>query len=176
MSFDAMIVRVSNESALSPAELLLTVVARMRELSTAFDAMDEATAGYFGVNRTDARCMDILSRHPSLGMGEMAKAMGLSTAAMTTVIDRLQEAGQVRRVPDPRDRRRVQVHITPSAQRRGLRLFQAMIAAGTNLLESYSEQDLSLIADFIQRATSLVNDQTTLIRARSRRRSRGRHV
>ena len=171
-----MIVRVSNESPLSPVELLQRVVGRMRDLSTAFDAMDEATADYFGVNRTDARCMDILSRQPSLGMGELAQTIRLSTAATTTVIDRLERTGQVRRRPDPRDRRRIQVHITSSAQRRGLRLFQAMIAAGTNLLESYSEQDLTLIADFIQRATSLVDDQTRLIRARSHRRSKVSHV
>ncbi len=171
-----MIVRVSNQSWVSPVGWLQTVVERMRELSTAFDTIDEATAGYFGLNRTDARCMDILSRQPSLGMGELAKAMGLSTAATTTVIDRLHRAGQVRRVPDPGDRRRVQVHLAPSAQRRGLRLFQVMIAAGTNLLESYSERDLALIADFLQRATVLVSDQTRLIRARSRQRSKVSHV
>lgn len=44
--------------------------------------------------------------------GELAAEMLVSPAAMTSRLDRLEAAGQVRRVPDPADRRRVQVELT----------------------------------------------------------------
>ena len=134
--------------------------------------MDEATADYFGINRTDSRCMDILSRQPSMGMGDLAHAMRLSTAATTTVVDRLERAGYVRRVADKQDRRRVLVQLTASAQRRGQQLFAAMIKSGSTLLSSYSEQDLELISDFIQRSRSLVDQQADFIRGQLHRKSR----
>ena len=163
---------MSNEPAADATSILQRVVTEMRALSTDFDAMDEATAAFFGVNRTDSRCMDILSRRTAMGMGELARAMGLSTAAATTVVDRLVRAGHVRRMPDSRDRRRIQVQLTPAAQRRGQRVFENMIRTGTSLLESYSSTDLELVAEFIERTRAMVNEQTQVIRTRAQRTAR----
>ena len=69
-------------------------------------------ADRLGINRTDMRCLDIIERLDSVAAGRLASEAGLSTGAVTTVIDRLERAGLARRVADPADRRRVLVELT----------------------------------------------------------------
>lgn len=46
-------------------------------------------------------------------MSELAERVGLSRAAMTTLADRIERAGYVERIPDPADRRRILLGVTP---------------------------------------------------------------
>src|SRR3954447_19768245 len=48
--------------------------------------------------------------------GELAAQADLSTGAMTNRLDRLEDAGFVRRLPDENDRRSVQVELTPAGR------------------------------------------------------------
>ena len=68
-----------------------------------------------GVNRTDGRCLDLLEHRGQMSAGELARASGLSTGAITAVIDRLEHAGYAQRVADPADRRRVLIEPTAKA-------------------------------------------------------------
>jgi DNA-binding MarR family transcriptional regulator len=53
-----------------------------------------------------------------LSAGELSRMLALSSGAMTNRIDRLEKAGLIRRVPDPRDRRGVLVELTEEGKRR----------------------------------------------------------
>lgn len=66
----------------------------------------EAVAGLLGLNPTDLRCIGFARSEPDLTPGRLAELTGLTTGAVTGVVDRLERAGYVRRVPDPADRRR----------------------------------------------------------------------
>ena len=78
-----------------------------RLLGAANDLADQAVADYLGLNRTDARCLDIIERLRGVTAGRLARESGLSTGAVTTVLDRLERSGLARRTSDPEDRRRV---------------------------------------------------------------------
>lgn len=70
--------------------------------------LQHAAAGKAGLNVTDAQCIGLLVLDGPQTPGRLARAMGITTGgAITAVIDRLEQAGHVRRTPDPRDRRRV---------------------------------------------------------------------
>src|SRR5215211_5601905 len=75
------------------------------------DAFDDAVAEQLQLNRTDLRCLDWLYDGPK-SAGEVAAAIGLSSAATTTLIDRLERRGLVRRIRDTADRRKVLVEMT----------------------------------------------------------------
>ena len=77
-----------------------------RVLGVVNDIADQAVADYLGINRTDARCLDIIGRLGGVSAGRLARESGLSTGAVTTVLDRLERAGYARRTSDPGDRRR----------------------------------------------------------------------
>ena len=86
--------------------------------------------------------------------GELADLTGLTTGAVTGIIDRLEEAGFARREKDPDDRRRVIVRIAmkPEVERRVGELFGPLTQATAELAESYSDRDLALILGFMKRA------------------------
>src|SRR5512135_1079255 len=90
----------------------------VRASQRATDMVDELICQLLGINRTDARCLDILDQHGSMSAGDLAEASRLTTGAITAVVDRLERAGLARRVPDPTDRRRVLVEPTPKAYAR----------------------------------------------------------
>jgi DNA-binding MarR family transcriptional regulator len=51
-----------------------------------------------GINRTDLRCLNIVDNQGPMTAGRLAELSGLTTAAVTTVLDRLERAGYARRV------------------------------------------------------------------------------
>src|SRR6516164_9446091 len=90
-------------------ELLAALNDEFRQLTTATILFHQAIADRLGMNVTDHKCADILLRAGPITAGELAQRTGLTTGAITGVIDRLEKAGFVRRVRDPGDRRRVVV-------------------------------------------------------------------
>src|SRR4051812_25029573 len=89
------------------AELLAALVGELRQLSAATIMFHQAVADRLGLNVTDHKCVDLLQRNGPLTAGELAQHTGLTTGAITGVIDRLEKAGFVRRAEDANDRRRV---------------------------------------------------------------------
>ena len=99
------------------------------------DIADQAVADYLGINRTDARCLDIIERLGGVTAGRLARESGLSTGAVTTVLDRLERAGYARRTSDPDDRRRVLVEMTPAAREANEELYRPLVEAATEQLQ-----------------------------------------
>jgi DNA-binding transcriptional ArsR family regulator len=88
---------------------LLAVVGRElgREVSARMVMFHQAIAERLGLNATDHKALDLLGRAGPITAGELAELTGLTTGAITGIIDRLEKAGFVRRENDPKDRRRV---------------------------------------------------------------------
>ena len=61
--------------------------------------------------------LDYLNKHGSSTMTTLAKFMGVTTAAMTGIIERLVESGYCQRVYDANDRRLIRMKIASSGQR-----------------------------------------------------------
>src|SRR5687768_873612 len=76
-------------------------------------AFDNLAAARLGVNTTDLHCLNAIENAGGLTAGELARQAGLTTGAVTGVVDRLERVGLARRVPDPDDRRRVNLQVTP---------------------------------------------------------------
>ncbi len=125
------------------AELLDEV----RRSQTATARFDRAVANRLGINQTDMSCLDALSRVGPLTAGQLAAHTGLSSGAMTTAIDRLQEHGFVRRRRDVDDRR--VVVIEPTDKIGEIHTFYAEHAAlGRTLCEQLTEDQILLLIRF----------------------------
>src|ERR1043165_7332271 len=84
-----------------------------REMSGLTVLFHSRVAEQVGVSATDYKCLDIAMRvDEPLTAGQIAKLSGLSTGAVTGVIDRLEKRGLGRRICDPHDRRKVLVEVT----------------------------------------------------------------
>jgi DNA-binding MarR family transcriptional regulator len=119
----------------------------VRAGQVAVDQMDDAACRALGINRTDGRCLDIIDREGPVAAGRLAEASGLTTAAVTAVIDRLERAGYARRAGDPKDRRRVLVELTPLARERA-EVIWGPYSVFQEMLGRYTNAELELLRDF----------------------------
>ncbi len=135
------------------------VVTALRALSREIDRLDEVAAQRFGVNRTDLRCLELLGGTGALTPTELATALGFTTGGMTTVIDRLERAGYVRRRPDPRDRRRIVVEATDLLVAREEEIFGELLRNTEAVIATYSDAQLETIRDFLERGRAVIRAQ-----------------
>jgi DNA-binding MarR family transcriptional regulator len=135
-----------------------------QQLSLATIMFHQAVADRLGLNPTDHKCIDLLSSAGSMTAGELAEATGLTTGAITGVIDRLEAAGFVRREDDPDDRRRVIIRVVPKRYGDIARLFEPFAAAVLEMGSRYSEKELATIVDFMARSCQVLHDATLELR------------
>src|SRR6201995_3048729 len=138
------------------SEFLLAV----RRAGSVLQLLGAASADKIGINVTDLNCLNILALGGHLTAGELAKQTGLTTASITGVLDRLEEAGFVRRERDPGDRRRVIVRLNPG---RGMRdvgpTFGPLVKAWRAAAASHSDEGLRLLLDFQRRFEDILRGQ-----------------
>lgn len=79
-------------------------------LDRAFDAL---AARRLGVGASDLECLSIIQRQGGVTAGELATQAGLTSGAITGVLDRLERLGYAERRRDPGDRRRITIAVTP---------------------------------------------------------------
>lgn len=117
-----------------------------------------------GLNITDGQCLSILGiKGGRLTPGELARYTGLTTGSVTAMLDRLERAGYVRRVPNPADRRSVIVEINEEWGKTAGPLVAGIQQAHRQLLNEYSAKELELIADFLTRFTQNIKEHTEKI-------------
>src|SRR5215831_2879121 len=134
------------------AELELAFATAMRRTGSLMQLMGQAAADRIGINSTDLNCLNILSFSGHMTAGELARATGLTTASITGVIDRLEEAGFVRRERDPNDRRRVVVRLSlDKAVSDVASVFATMLRHWRDMASRSSDDELRLIVDFYGR-------------------------
>jgi DNA-binding MarR family transcriptional regulator len=141
------VVRLSRDRR---TELLRGLWGEARRFQAAQEAVDDAAYGRLGLNRSDGRALDALDRHGGLTAGALARETGLSTGATTTMLDRLEAAGLVRRVRDEADRRRVLVEITDRAVAHLRDVWEPIARDAGEGLTGYSDEDLALITRFLR--------------------------
>jgi DNA-binding MarR family transcriptional regulator len=124
-----------------------------REMSGLTVLLHSRIADQMGVSATDYKCLDIVMQGTSpLTAGQIAKMSGLSTGAVTGVIDRLEKRGFVRRVRDPHDRRKVLVEVTRMDMSRYDHLFAHLATGMAEVLALFSPQERAVVERF-QRTT-----------------------
>jgi DNA-binding MarR family transcriptional regulator len=137
-------------------QLIEELIRKFRTSGNLDNAFDSLAAERLGVNRTDLHCLNIIENSGGLTAGELAAGAGLTTGAVTGVIDRLERAGYARRTPDPADRRRVKVEVTAEFYRRAERIWGPMAADWESALSCrFTAAELERIIEFL-RATNEV--------------------
>jgi DNA-binding MarR family transcriptional regulator len=121
------------------------------------DLYDDILARFMGLNRTDTRCMDIIDRGGRVTAGQLAAESGLTTGAVTIVIDRLAAAGYAQRERDPNDRRKVWITITPFAAELTSLLFGHFSVLGA-FLQKFTPEQIAGIIEFLD-IGSTINQQ-----------------
>ncbi len=147
-------------------ELIAAINHEVRRSQSRTDAYDEAVAEAIGLNRTDQRCLDIIDQENGPTAGRLAEVMGLTTGAITTVLDRLERAGFAQRTRDESDRRRVRVTLTEKAQRELGPYYDPLMRMSEQLYSRYTDEELALLLRFLEDAAELHEGVFAELRAR----------
>jgi len=144
-------IKLSREKRLALNEL----IAAIRISQNASDIMDETYVTLLGINRTDGRCLDIVQRLGRITAGELARHSGLTTGAVTAVIDRLERAGYLRRVRDTADRRKVFLQLTDLANTLADIVYAQIGELGGEGMANMSVEHMELISRFLRTSAGM---------------------
>ena len=160
---------------MSRDELMAALNRALRNVSGQAVLFSQALAERLGLSSSDLECLDVILLNGPMTAGDIARASGLTSGAITGVIDRLEKAGYVKRQADPDDRRKVMVTALPSIEDRARSATQPMEDANRTLLAGYDDKALALILDFMERShdaalavTSKVRAETEAAKARAK--------
>jgi DNA-binding MarR family transcriptional regulator len=145
-------------------ELIEAVLRASRKASAQAALFSQAVADRLGLAGSDVECLDILDEEGRLTVGRLAELTGLTTGSATRMIDRLEQAGYVRRVPDPTDRRRVLVEPVPERLATVGALHDSLRAAGRDLIAGLDDAQLRAIARYLERSVEITRAEAARLR------------
>ncbi|MGW1675831.1 MarR family winged helix-turn-helix transcriptional regulator [Saccharopolyspora sp. NPDC002376] len=141
----------------------LELVHLLRAVTVELDLLGAEFAGANQLHPTDLRALIALldarrSDEPATP-GKLGEWLGLNSAAVTALVDRLESRGHVRREKDPADRRRVRLVVAEQAVELGWSFFGPLIDEVVGKMRTYSEADRAAIRRFLHDMSGLVAEQ-----------------
>ena len=142
------------------AALVAAFDLEVRRMGSMATLHNHAIADAAGLHQTDQECLDLLDWAEPLTPGEIAKHLGLSSGAVTGLIDRLEAGGWVRRERDTADRRRILVHLSHARAAELWPLYQPL----SNAIDAYRDllnaDELVTVVRFLEFANQTLADAT----------------
>jgi hypothetical protein len=138
-----------------------------REFTSAIVMFHEAVGRLLGLSAAERKCLDVLDRLGPVTAGRIAEHTGLTTGAVTGMIDRLTRAGYVARTPNPADRRSVLVTLRPNTPRDELlpTVFGPLGADMAEVNSHFDAAQLAVVAEYLARTTDVLRRRTEALRA-----------
>ena len=151
------------------SELLEALNMAGRRLSTSTVLFHSAVADQFGLNATDWKCAELLTQSGPITAGELAELSGLTTGAITGVVDRLEEAGMVQRQRDVHDRRRViiQYNMDQALESRVGQVLEGLTQGVAKVAAKYSDGELALILEYLSDSTEMLQEEAVRLRQKT---------
>lgn len=163
MNISYLMLGKQNNMLKNHSELLDSLEEQTRELSTRTVIFHHLIGERLGLNPTDHKCLDVMIRNRTqMTASQIAEETGLSTGAITGVVDRLEKAGYVRRKRDQNDRRLVFINVlVDKAMVKISPIFDPIKQASRSLYSKYNDDELALILDFITNCNKMTQQITT---------------
>jgi DNA-binding MarR family transcriptional regulator len=118
-----------------------------------------AMSEWAGLNVTDMECLRLLFQKGLATPSELARHTGLTSGAATAMLDRLEKAGLIERRPNPNDRRGTLIVPAAESAEKAASWFTSARNAQDELVSSYTESELEIIADVFERFAKLWDDE-----------------
>jgi len=119
--------------------------------------MHEAIAKKAGLSGTDHKYLNFLIQNGAITAGQLSKLTGLSTGAITGLVDRLEKKKFVKRKPDANDRRKTliapnlqNIHkafgsVSENLQQQVVHLINALAPNEIEIIEKYLTNTISIM-------------------------------
>jgi DNA-binding MarR family transcriptional regulator len=154
----------------SRGQLIAAMLAAGRSLGSASSMLSHACAESLGLHATDWECVTLMEEAlpDRITAGRLAELTGLTTGAITGVIDRLEASGFVRRERDPVDRRRVVLELVAERMVMARPVFSGVVQDMLVLQRDYDDAELATLLDLLTKASAILRHHALAIRAGAR--------
>jgi DNA-binding MarR family transcriptional regulator len=139
----------------------------MRMLSTRAIILHQAVADTLNLNLTDYKCWDLIANLGPMTAGKLADSTGLTTGAITGVIDRLEKAGYVKRKKNPEDRRSVIIELNQGQEHIRKEVFFPLEQKIDRMVSSYTKKELTLFIELIDKEIKILYEETARLSKKS---------
>lgn len=132
------------------------------QLATESILFSHRAASTLGLNATDTKCIDLVARHPNqpITAGWLAETMGLTTGAVTGILDRLENLRLIERYKDPDDRRKVLVKLGDRCLARLNPHFTSLKSTFRRHMKKFSRSEQETIRRFLEESIHVIRDTT----------------
>ena len=140
-------------------DLKIRALMAVRDYGVNLTHFRNAMSEWAGLNATDMECLRLLFQKGTATPTELARHTGLTSGATTAMLDRLEKAGLIERRPNPNDRRGTLIAPEKSSAEKMASWFESARKAQDELMSTYSESELEIIADVFERFAKLWDDE-----------------
>ncbi len=153
-------------SQMNRNQLLQALIQALRSYDAETSLLHQAVAENAGLNVTCFECIDLLARLGPMPAGKLAELTGLTTGAITGVIDRLEKAGYAKRVSDTKDRRVTIIELVWSKKTENeiAEMFQPLAVKLMHIGTLYTNDELSFLIEFISKAAKVSQEESVRLR------------
>jgi DNA-binding MarR family transcriptional regulator len=134
-------------------QLVRRIGALLRRLQVGGDRISATFASRQGLHHTDLAAlihiMDAEASAAPLTPGQLQAALGLSSGATTSVVDRLERQGHARRDRDTVDRRRIHLHFSDSARSVAQEFFGPLGSLTGQVMDEFTDAELEVVQRFL---------------------------
>ena len=149
-------------------DLKIRALMAVRDYGVNLTHFRNAMSEWAGLNATDMECIRLLFQKGTATPTELARHTGLTSGATTAMLDRLEKAGLIERRPNPNDRRGTLIAPEKSSAEKMAAWFESARKAQDELMSTYSESELEIIADVFERFAKLWDDEREKVQTVSR--------
>jgi len=153
-----------NSSTKNRSEVTQAISLAIMQWQDATQAYDEAVGTKLGLNAAERHCLGLLYGGPQ-SAGAVAAATGLTPAAVTALIDRLEARGLLTRTRSLEDRRKVVIEATERTRDLSARYYGAIAQEGQKMMASFGDAELATILRFTAAALDLQRGQLARLKA-----------
>ncbi|MEO7001369.1 MAG: MarR family transcriptional regulator [Ktedonobacterales bacterium] len=151
------------------AEALKALARELRQSAGLGASLFQAAAARIGMTVTDIQVLDNLEGAGPVTAGQLADLTGLTTGAITGMLNRLEKAGLVRRERDPEDGRRVIVRLVGDmagndGQQKIGSMFASLGMAWDDAVSGYDDEQLGFLLAFLQRNNAITRQEIVRLR------------
>ncbi|HLZ59345.1 MAG TPA: MarR family winged helix-turn-helix transcriptional regulator [Ktedonosporobacter sp.] len=147
-------------------EVLGELTRELRQFTGLAASFFRAAATRIGMTVTDMQVMDLLTHSGPSTAGQLADLTGLTTGAITGMLNRLEEAGLVRRERDPNDGRRVIVQLARGKDERQEigPIFANIEKAWDEMASDYDDEQIAFLLEFLKRSNAISRKEVVRLR------------
>jgi DNA-binding MarR family transcriptional regulator len=157
---------LSRDAEKKRVELLGELGRELRQFNGLGASFFRVAAAKIGMTVTDMQVIDILDSTGPMAAGQLADLTGLTTGAITGMLNRLEEAGLVRRERDPNDGRRVIVCLEKgkNEMREISSIFDSLGREWDDMASHYNEEQLAFLLEFLKHSNTISSKEISRLR------------